>query len=160
MGSWQRFSLQGDVLSHTARQARFRRAERNRVQVAEDHVPVPETESRSRHLARDHFDGLVVEILVVGRAPGVAHDDADAAPASGPTAALSVVVGPGRHVAHRHSVQPADVDPHLEGGRAGENVQRVLVVLETVLEFNPLGAWHLRCVLPALSGRRLAERIR
>ena len=88
--------------------------EPDRLEVAVDKVPVRELEHRRAHLAMDHRLGVAEEVLVVRALRRRVRDDQGGLPVAARTsAALGVVRGRGRHVAHVDRVQCRDVDAEL-----------------------------------------------
>ena len=98
--------------------------EPDRLEVAVDQVPVRELEDRRAHLAMDHRLGVAEEVLVVRALRRRVRDDQGGLPVSARTsAALGVVRGRGRHVAHMDRVEGRDVDAELHRRGAEQDRQ-------------------------------------
>ena len=87
-------------------------------------VAVREFEDRRTHLAIDHRSGVAEEVLVVrALRRRIGDDQGCLSAASRASAALGVVRGRGRHVAHVDGVQCRDVDAELHRRGAKEHRQ-------------------------------------
>lgn len=115
-------TLEGYEVAHSGGEPRLAEAAGDRMQVTSDGVLVAEEEDRGGDRPGDHLGGVVEEILLVRRGAGIADDQADPAAPAGAAAPLGVIVGPGRDVPQHDRVQAADVDAHLQGRGAGQEV--------------------------------------
>ncbi len=91
--------------------------------VAGDRLQVVEVEPGRRDRPGDDLAGMVEEVAVVGRVAAEPGDDAHPADATRAAGALGVVGRAGGDVPHGDRFQVADVDAHLQGRRAGQQVR-------------------------------------